>query len=86
MKVKLFAYMGVDDKGRLQLYVSTQELNVIGARLEKGSKFPHAVYDFVDDASSELAAPALRSLQDFFDGKDSRSTLTFGETLKRKKK
>lgn len=85
-KAPLFAYLGLDDYGKLNLYVSTQQLNIIGTRLEKGSKFPHEVYDLIDDPKPELAVPALRGLQDYFDGKDSRSTLTFGEKIRKKKR
>ena len=85
-KVNLFAYLGLDDQGKLALYVSAQRLNIIGTRLEKGSKFPHAVYDFIDDPCAGHAAPAVRALQDYFDGKDNRSTLTFGEKLNKKKR
>ena len=83
--VDLYAYLGVD-QGQLRLYVSTQQLNVIGTRLEKGAKFPHAVYDFVDDPREDNSARALAALQDFFDGKDSRSTMTFGEKLTKRKR
>jgi len=85
VKVELFAYLGISD-GELQLYVSPQQLNVIGTRLEKGNKFPHSVYNFIDDPSDNNAAPALKGLQDYFDGKGSRSTLTFGEKLNKKKR
>jgi hypothetical protein len=87
LKVKLFGYLGVDDEGKLQLYVSSQKLNVIGARLEKGSKFPHSVYNFVDEPSDHNAALAVKGLQGFLDGKDERAIgLTFGEKPNKKKR
>ncbi len=85
-RVKLFGYLGVTESGDLGLYVSPQELNVIGARLEKGNKFPHSVYNFVDTPGDQTAVAALIGLQDYFDGKDSRSTLTFGEKIRKKKR
>ena len=87
MKANLFAYLGLSDQGTLELYVSTQQLNIIGTRLEKGSKFSHAIYDFIDDPSATRAVPALKSLQDYLNGEDHRSGgLTFGEKLTKRKR
>lgn len=77
--VDLYGYLGINEEGQLQLYVSAQRLNVIGTRLEKGSRFPHIVYNFTEDPSKETAVLALMGVQDYFDGKDQRAGLVFGE-------
>lgn len=84
--VDLYGYLGINEEGHLQLYVSSQRLNVIGTRLEKGSRFPSAVYDFTEDPSKEAAVSALMGVQDYFDGKDQRSGLVFGEKAARSKR
>lgn len=87
MNVDLYAYLGINEADQLTLYVSTQRLNEIGTRLEKGSKFPHTVYTFTEDPSEETAIPALIGVQDYLDGKDQRAgTLVFGEEVKKRRR
>lgn len=84
--VDLYGYLGINEEGQLQLYVSSQRLNVIGTRLEKGSKFPLAVYNFTEDPQEDNAVLALKGVQDYLDGKEQRSGLVFGEEIRKKRR
>lgn len=84
--VDLYGYLGINEDGQLQLYVSAQRLNVIGTRLEKGSRFPSVVYNFTEDPSKETAVLALMGVQDYFEEKDQRAGLVFGEEIRKKKR
>lgn len=86
LSVRLFAYLGVGEDEKLALYVSSQRLNIIGTRLEKGSKFPHAVYNFTENPGDDNAILALRGVQDYIDGKGQRSGLVFGEEIRKKRR
>lgn len=86
MSAKLFAYLGIGEDEKLALYVSSQRLNIIGTRLEKGSKFPHTVYDFTENPGEDNAILALRGVQDYIDGKGQRSGVVFGEEIRKKRR
>lgn len=86
MSARLFAYLGIGEDEKLALYVSSQRLNIIGTRLEKGSKFPLLVYDFTENPGEDNAILALRGVQDYMDGKGQRSGIVFGEEIKKRKK
>lgn len=81
-----FAYLGLNEDGTLSLFVSTQKLNIIGTRLEKGSKMPLSVYNFTENPCDDNAILALRGVQDYVDGKGQRSGLVFGEEIRKKRR
>lgn len=84
--VDLYGYLGINEEGQLQLYVSSQRLNVIGTRLEKGSRFPLTVYNFTENPREDNAVLALRGVQDYLDGKEQRAGLVFGEETRKKRR
>jgi hypothetical protein len=87
MSAKLFGYLGFTESGKLGLYVSTQRLNPIGTRLEKGSLFPQRVYDFINEDDPNKAVSALDGAQKYFDGKEKRTIAPeFGRKQRKGKK
>lgn len=76
------AYLGYDN-GKLILLYSEAELNPFGTRLQKGTKFPSAVYDLYDEnipTTPEIALKALKSANAYLNGEEAGSEkLTFGE-------
>lgn len=77
------AYVGIAPDGSLQLVLSREPLDPIGARLQQGTRFPAAVFDLYDDSvplTREVIVGAVRGLEAFMAGEEYQArTLTFGQ-------
>jgi hypothetical protein len=77
------AYVGIAIDGTLQLVLSREVLDPIGARLQQGTRFPAAVFDLYDESipiSREVIVSAVRGLEAFMAGEEYQAhTLTFGQ-------
>lgn len=83
MDNKRHAYVGIAPDGSLQLVLSREQLDPIGPRLQKGNRFPHAVFDLYDESipfTREGIADAVRAANAFLAGEEYQSpALTFGQ-------
>jgi len=64
MKRNPYVFLGIGEKGQLELFVSPFSLNSVGARLERGKNFPSSIEKFANSTEGEeqdlLAIEALR--------------------------
>jgi hypothetical protein len=83
MDVKRHAYVGIAPDGSLQLVLSREPLDPVGARLQQGTRFPSSVFDLYDASipiSREVIVSAVRGLEAFMAGEEYQAhTLTFGQ-------
>jgi hypothetical protein len=88
----VLAFLGLNDKGEYQLFISRFSLHAIGSRLEKGKPFPDDVRALTENPKDSGAAiKALCSMQGYLDGREyGTAPLEFGidplPLLGRKKK
>jgi hypothetical protein len=76
----VLVFLGLNDKGEYQLFVSKFPIHAIGSRLEKGKPFPEAVQDLSENPRDpETAIAALCAMQGYLDGKQyGAAPLEFG--------
>lgn len=80
------AYIGYEN-GKAILYFA-ESLNPFGTRLQKGTKFPNAVYDLYEkEQTPEVIISALKSANAYLNGEEAGSEkLTFGESVTKTRK
>lgn len=69
----MYAYLGVSENKKIKLYVSSHKLNEIGTRCERGTNFPHIVYEFCQEKNADYE-DVLIVLQKYFDDAEKKKS------------
>jgi hypothetical protein len=65
----VLVFLGLNDKGEYQLFISRFPIHAIGSRLEKGKPFPDDVRALTENPKDSGAAiAALCAMQGYLDG------------------